>query len=286
MDIAKRELLAAGLGIGLGLGLELAGSGAARAQTAPATGKVKPGLEGVKVIVFDTFGSVVDWHGSIVKDLGAWGPTQGLKADWAKLAIDWRVGKYGDEMDRVRTGKLPWMNLEALNAMTLEEILPNQPGLTNLTADQKHYINMVWRRLDPWPDSVAGLTRLKSKYIIGPLSNGSVALLAGMAKHAKLPWDNIFSCELFKHYKPDPETYAGVPALMELKPEEVMMGAAHPGDLDGAKKVGLKTAFFPRPLEYGADSPRRAKINASNGDGHGFDIIATNIEDFARQMGV
>ena len=275
MPISKRELFT------LGAGLGFAAMSSAAAQT-----RVKPGLEQVKVIVFDTFGSVVDWRASIIRDLSQWGASQGLKADWAKLADDWRIGKYGDEMNRVRTGKLPWMNLEALNAMTLEEVLPGHPGLKTLSKDQKHYINMVWRRLDPWPDSVAGLTRLKSRYIIGPLSNGSVALLADMAKHAKLPWDNIFSCELFKHYKPDPETYLGVVKLMELKPEEVMMGAAHAGDLDGAKKCGLKTAFFPRPLEFGADSPRRAKISKANADGHDFDIIADNIEDFARQMGV
>ena len=279
MDIAKREFLAAGLGISLGLAV----SGPACAQTA-APAALKPGLEGVKVIVFDTFGSVVDWRGSIIKDLSAWGAKEGLKADWAKLADDWRLGKYGDSMNRVRTGKLPWMNLEELQAMTLKEVLPAYPGLKNLTPGQEHYINMVWRRLDGWPDSVKGLTRLKSKYIIGPLSNGSVALLADMAKHAKLPWDNIFSCELFKHYKPDPETYLGVVKLMELKPEEVMMGAAHAGDLDGAKKCGLKTAFFPRPLELGSDSPRRAMINKSNADGHNFDIVANDIEDFARQM--
>jgi 2-haloacid dehalogenase len=275
MQIDKRELLALGAGAGLAV-----------MSSAAAQPRVKPGLEQVKVIVFDTFGSVVDWRASIIRDLSAWGARQGIKADWAKLADDWRIGKYGDEMNRVRTGKLPWMNLEALNAMTLEEVIPEQPGLKNLSKDQKRYINMVWRRLDPWPDSVAGLTRLKSRYIIGPLSNGSVALLADMAKHAKLPWDNIFSCELFKHYKPDPETYLGVVKLMELQPEEVMMGAAHAGDLVGAKKCGLKTAFFPRPLEFGADSPRRAKIGKANADGHGFDIIADNIEDFARQMGV
>jgi 2-haloacid dehalogenase len=280
MDIAKREFLAAGLGLGLGVAMAMR----AEAQTAPAAA-LKPSLQGVKVIVFDTFGSVVDWRGSIIKDLTAWGAKEGLKADWAKLADDWRLGKYGDSMNRVRTGKLPWMNLEELQAMTLKEVLPNYPSLKNLTPDQEHYINMVWRRLDGWPDSVKGLTRLKSKYIIGPLSNGSVALLADMAKHAKLPWDNIFSCELFKHYKPDPETYLGVVKLMELKPEEVMMGAAHPGDLDGAKKCGLKTAFFPRPLELGPDSPKRASINKSNADGHNFDIVADNIEDFARQMG-
>jgi 2-haloacid dehalogenase len=280
MDIAKREFLAAGLGIGL----EMLATASARAQPAAGTPQNK-NLQDVKVIVFDTFGSVVDWRGSIIKDLSAWGAREGIKADWAKLADDWRLGKYGDEMNRVRTGKLPWMNLEALNAMTLEEVIPNQPGLKNLTADQKHYINMVWRRLDAWPDSVRGLTRLKSKYIIGPLSNGSVALLADMAKHSKLPWDNIFSCELFRHYKPDPEAYMGPVNLMELKPEEVLMGAAHAGDLDGAKKCGLRTAFFPRPLELGPDSPRRANINRSNADGHGFDIVADDIEDLARQMG-
>ena len=275
MQINKRELLALGASMGLGA------INSAAAQT-----RMKPGLEQVKVIVFDTFGSVVDWRASIIRDLTTWGAKEGLKADWAKLADDWRIGKYSDGMNRVRTGKLPWMNLEALNAMTLEEVLPSHPGLRNLTKDQKHHINMVWRRLDPWPDSVAGLTRLKSRYIIGPLSNGSVALLAEMAKHAKLPWDNIFSCELFKHYKPDPETYLDVVKLMELKPEEVMMGAAHAGDLDGAKKCGLKTAFFPRPLEFGADSPRRATIRKANADGHSFDIVADNIEDFAKQMGV
>lgn len=276
MDISKRGLFALAAGVGLA-----AMNGAASAQI-----RIKPGLEQVKVIVFDTFGSVVDWRASIIRDLSAWGARQNIQADWAKFADDWRIGKYGDGMNRVRTGKLPWMNLEALNALTLEEVIPGHPGLKNLTQDQKHYINMVWRRLDPWPDSVAGLTRLKSRYIIGPLSNGSVALLADMAKHAKLPWDNIFSCELFRHYKPDPETYLGVVQLMELKPEEVMMGAAHAGDLDGAKKCGLKTAFFPRPLEFGEDSSRRAGIGKANADGHGFDIVADNIEDFARQMGV
>jgi 2-haloacid dehalogenase len=281
MKFARRDVLLAGLAVSAALDP----SSSARAQSVASSRQVKSGLERVKVIVFDTFGSVVDWRGSIIKDLSAWGAKEGIEADWAKFADNWRLGKYSDEMNRVRTGKLPWMNLEALNAMTLEEILPNHPGLKNITADQKHYINMVWRRLDPWPDSVPGLTRLKSKYVIGPLSNGSVALLAGMAKHAKLPWDNIFSCELFKHYKPDPETYLGVAALMELPPGEIMMGAAHTNDLDAAKKNGLKTAFFPRPLEYGPDSPRRANINIHNADGHNFDIVATNIEDFARQMG-
>ncbi len=281
MEMDKREMLAAGLGLSIGAALV----SPAQAQTPKPGRPVKAGLEGVKVIVFDTFGSVVDWRGSIIKDLTAWGYKQGIKADWAKLADDWRLGHYGKSMEAVRTGKLPWMNLEQLQAMSLEEVLPSFPTLKNLTADQKHYINMVWRRLDAWPDSVAGLTRLKSKYIIGPLSNGSVALLADMAKHAKLPWDNIFSCELFKHYKPDPETYSGVYKLMELKPEEVMMGAAHPSDLDGAKKCGLKTCFFPRPLELGPNSPKRASINKSNGDGHNFDLVADNIEDFARQMG-
>ena len=280
MNIAKRELLAAGIGIGVGLGVTDRASAQPIAQ---AVGKIKPGLEGVKIILFDTFGSVVDWRGSIIKDLSAWGSTQGIKADWAKLADDWRAGKYYESMNRVRTGKLPWMNLEALNAITLDELLPNQPGLRNLTADQKHYINMVWRRLDAWPDSVPGLTRLKTKFIIGPLSNGTVPQLADMAKHAKLPWDNLFSAELFKHYKPDPETYLGVVHLMELKPQEVMMVAAHTDDLDAAKKCGLKTAFFPRPMDYGAGSPLSSTMVSANG--HGFDIIANDIEDLAGQMG-
>ena len=280
MHIAKRELLVAGLGAGIGLAVT---NIASAQQIKRAVGKIKQGLEDVKVIVFDTFGSVVDWRGSIINDLGAWGRAQGIKADWTHLADDWRAGKYHESMNRVRTGKLPWMNLEALNAMTLDEVLPNQKGLENLTAEQKHYINMVWRRLDAWPDSVRGLTRLKTRYIIGPLSNGTVPLLADMAKHAKLPWDNLFSAELFKHYKPDPETYLGVVNMMELKPREVMMAATHPDDLDAAKKYGLKTAFFPRPMEFGAGSPLSSTLQSA--DGHGFDIVANDIEDLARQMG-
>jgi 2-haloacid dehalogenase len=227
----------------------------------------------VKAILFDVFGSVVDWRGSIIRDLSAWGSAQGLQADWATLADDWR-GKYRDSMNRVRSGKLPWMNLENLNAITLDEILPR--SLANLGPDQKHHINMVWRRLDPWPDAVPGLTRLKSRYRIATLSNGNVALLAAMAEHARLPWDMIFSAEQFRHYKPDPETYLGAAKLMDLAPGEIMMAAAHVSDLEAAKACGLRTAFFPRPLEFGVAREQ------SGGD---FDILAKDIEDLAAQMG-
>ena len=153
-------------------------------------------------------------------------------------------------MDRVRCGEIPWTKLDDLHRISLEELL-GEFGLETLSEAEKDYLNRVWHRLDPWPDVVEGLARLKEHHVIAPLSNGNVALLVDLAKRARLPWDLILSAELVRHYKPDPETYLMAPDLLDLHPEQVMMVAAHIDDLHAAQENGLHTACVPRPLEFG-----------------------------------
>ena len=229
-------------------------------------------------IVFDTFGSVVDWRTSLIEELTAFGTARGLQADWTGLVDAWRAA-YQPSMQRVRVGEIPWTTLDALHRGSLDRLV-KEFGIQGLTEADMAHINRGWHRLKPWPDSVPGLTRLKSRFIIGPLSNGNVSLLLNMAKHAGIPWDMIFGSDLFQHFKPDPETYLGVARLLDLQPGQVMMAAAHNGDLAKARECGLMTAFFARPTEYG---PHQARDTAANQD---WDVVARDIEDMASQLGV
>src|ERR1035437_275097 len=203
----------------------------------------------VKALVFDVFGTVVDWRGSIIEEGNTWGKTKGISVDWARFADQWRDG-YMPSMDRGRKGEIPWTNLDRLHRAILENLL-KEFNIEGLSEEEKDHWNRVWHRLKPWPDSVAGLTRLKKKYTIAPLSNGNVALLTDMAKHAGIPWDLILSAELARHYKPDREAYLSAVDLLELKPEEIMMCAAHSSDLTAARSFGLRTGFIDRPGEFG-----------------------------------
>jgi 2-haloacid dehalogenase len=230
-----------------------------------------------KALVFDTFGTVVDWRGSIIAEGAQWGQTKGLNVDWAHFADRWRAG-YGPSMDKVRKGELPWTKLDDLHRMVLDQLLA-EFKISGLTEDEKDHWNRVWHRLKPWPDSVAGLTRLKKKFIITPLSNGNVALLTDMGKSAGLPWDAVLSAELVRHYKPDREVYLSASEFLGLKPGEVMMAAAHSGDLKAAHALGLQTGFIYRPDEYG---PGGRADKASPGD---FDVVSTNIIDLASKLG-
>jgi 2-haloacid dehalogenase len=230
----------------------------------------------VKALVFDTFGTVVDWRGSIIEEGQAWQKTKGISIDWGHFADRWRAG-YAPSMDKVRKGEMPWTNLDQLHRELLEGLL-KEFHIEGLSEAEKDHLNRVWHRLKPWPDSVAGLTRLKKNYTIAPLSNGNVALLANMAKHAGIPWDLILSAELAKHYKPDREAYLTAVSLLELKPEEVMMCAAHSNDLMSARSFGLRTGFIHRPNEYG---PARKGDDARPGD---FDVVSTDIMDLASQL--
>jgi 2-haloacid dehalogenase len=204
---------------------------------------------GVKALVFDTFGTVVDWRGSIIREAAQWGQVKNLQIDWGKFADRWRAG-YGPSMDKVRKGTLPWMKLDDLHRMILEDLL-KEFNISGLTEEEKDHWNRVWHRLSGWPDAVEGLTRLKKNFVIATLSNGNVSLLVEMAKFAGLPWDTVFGSDLFHHFKPDREVYLGAVDLLGCKPGEVMMVAAHPLDLNAAKALGLKTGYVRRPLERG-----------------------------------
>ena len=240
-------------------------------------GQAASGVRGVKALVFDTFGTVVDWRGSIIAEGAVWGKAKGIDIDWARFADRWRAG-YAPSMDKVRKGAMPWTKLDVLHRAILEDLL-KEFGITGLTEDEKDYWNRVWHRLKPWPDSAEGLSRLKKKFTIAPLSNGNVSLLADMAKNEGLPWDLILSAELARHYKPDRESYLTAVELLSLKPDEVMMTAAHRNDLQAARGFGLRTGFIHRPDEYG---PSRRGDTAAPGD---FDVVSENMIDLAAKMG-
>jgi 2-haloacid dehalogenase len=232
----------------------------------------------VKALVFDTFGTVVDWRSSIAKEIEDLARRKGVSVDGAKFADAWRGG-YGPSMNRVRTGELPWTVLDDLHRMILDKILV-EFKITGLSGAETDALNRAWHRLKPWPDAVAGLTRLKKKFTIAPLSNGNIALMTAMAKHSGLPWDCILGAELVRHYKPDREVYLSAAEFLDLDPAEVMMVAAHLGDLRAAKALGLKTAFVTRPLEFGATGRPDLKADASIAD-----LSAKDFNDLATQLG-
>ena len=230
----------------------------------------------VKVLAFDVFGTVVDWRSPVIRDGEKLGREKDLHIDWAAFADEWR-GRYAPSMAQVRRGERAWTNLDALHRNSLGELL-EVFGIEGLTEEEKDYLNKVWHRLDPWPDSVPGLRRLKEKYVITTLSNGNVALLTNMAKTAGLPWDLILSAELVRRYKPDPEAYLMVPYLLDLRPDEVMLVAAHPSDLHHAQENGLRAAYVPRPQEWGPEGEAE-KPDPS------FDLVAEDLVDLAGKLG-
>ena len=225
----------------------------------------------VEVLAFDVFGTVVDWHGSICREVKA----LGLAVDPADFARSWRAG-YQPAMQRVRSGELGWTKIDKLHRIILDQIIDDY-GL-QLSEAHRVQLNNIWHRLDPWPDVVAGLQRLKSGYSVCTLSNGNLALLANMAKHAGLPWDLILSAEVFKAYKPDRESYLGVAEVYGVSAEKVMLVAAHQSDLNAARQYGLKTAYIERPFEYGADQVKDVSADKSN------DFHATDFSDLADQL--
>jgi 2-haloacid dehalogenase len=230
----------------------------------------------IRALLFDVFGTVVDWHGSIVREGALLGARLNITRDWSAFADAWRAG-YMPAMDRVRKGNLPWMNIDALHRLILDDLLLKF-DLTHLTEPEKDQLNRVWHRLMPWPDSVGGLNLLKASLPIATLSNGNVSLLMNMARNAGLPWDVIFSAELFGQYKPDLEVYQKAAAYLGFANHEVMLVAAHPGDLEAAKKAGLRTAFVSRPMEYGALS------KAENADNHHFDFKVASFYELASSL--
>jgi 2-haloacid dehalogenase len=239
---------------------------------------VETELGAIRAIVFDTFGTIVDWRTSLIKSLEEFGRKTGLEAAWDRLVDRWRAA-YQPNLDRVRTGELEWTILDELHYSALVQLLP-EFGLTSLRESDLRFLTNCWHRLAPWPDAIEGLRRLRKNYIIGPLSNGNLALLVDLSKFAELPWDVVFGADLFRHYKPDPETYLGVCDLLRLRPEHVMMGAAHNYDLKAAKALGLRTAFISRATEYGPG--QTTDLSAEDA----WDIVAVDLVDLAGKLSV
>jgi len=234
-------------------------------------------IDAVKALTFDVFGTVVDWRSGIIEEGRAVGRRKGIEADWQAFADAWR-GRYQPSMSRVRDGKAPWTNLDGLHRASLDALL-EEFGIGELDEQERDAMNRAWHRLPPWPDSVAGLTRLRKKYILATLSNGNVALLVNMARNAGLPWDAILGVEVARHYKPQPQAYLVTAELLGLAPHDCMMVAAHNGDLVAAAALGFRTAFVPRPTEHGPD--QQTDLEAE----HDFDIVGESFIDLAKQLG-
>ena len=258
----------------------LAGSAAAGlkldAQRATPAG-AKP-FPDVKLLVFDTFGTVVDWRSRIIAEGEQLSKAKGLKIDWPAFADEWR-GAYGPSMNKVRSGELPWTKLDVLHRTSLDTLLAKHGIAAALTEAEKAQFNRVWHRGRPWPDSVAGLTRMKTRFTIAPLSNGNLSLLTNMAKAGGLPWDCILGAELVRHYKPDPEVYLSPVEFFDLTPPEVMMVAAHQTDLQGPKRLGLRTAYVHRPYEGGSAGTPQMPADGT------FDLITRDLREVATKLG-
>jgi 2-haloacid dehalogenase len=228
-------------------------------------------VDNIRIIAFDVFGTVVDWHGTVAREAAE----LGLEVDPGEFALAWRAGYQPAMREVMERGE--WIVLDELHRRILDRVLDGF-GIDLPEADRRR-LNLVWHRLDPWPDSVEGLSRLKSKYIVCSLSNGNIGLLTEMAKHAGLPWDCILSAENFNKYKPHPDTYLGVARTFAAAPAEVMLAAAHHSDLEAARNCGLLTAYIERPWEYGRDAPKQVEPREAN------TLHAASIVDLAAQLG-
>jgi 2-haloacid dehalogenase len=221
-----------------------------------------------QALVFDVFGTVVDWHGSVAREIAR----AGLPVDAEDFARAWRAG-YAPAMDEVRRGLLPWTTIDGLHRRILDRLLAERE--IELPEAARADLNAAWHRLDPWPDVPSGLARLKALMPVATLSNGNLRLLLDLARHGGLAWDALFSAELFGHYKPDPETYLGACRLLDLPPPAVTLVAAHPGDLRAAARCGLGTALVLRPDEMGQG---RGVETYTDGE---FDVVTTGFDQLA-----
>jgi 2-haloacid dehalogenase len=205
-----------------------------------------------KALAFDVFGTVVDWRSGIAREAAPLLDSLGRTDITPEVFADgWRA-RYQPAMARVRSGERPFVILDTLHRETLEELLVSldiDPGV--IGEERLHGLTLAWHRLDPWPDAVAGLTRLKRCFPIVTLSNGNIALMLDMARRAGLPWDAILGAEVSGHYKPDPEAYLATARQLAVRPDELCLVAAHHSDLSAARACGLLTAYVDRPMEYG-----------------------------------
>jgi len=231
----------------------------------------------IRALTFDTYGTVVDWRTSVLRELEAFGGRKALAVDWVRFLDDWKAA-YRPGMDKVNRGESPWTTVDAIYRMRLEELL-DAYGISSLATEEIEALARVWWRLHPWPDAVPGLRRLKRKYIIAPLSNASFIGMVELARSADLPWDCVITAENARCYKPRPAVYRTAIDLLGLAPGEVMMVAAHNYDLAAARGEGMATAFVPRPLEYGPGQTTDLKPESE------WDVVAEDFEDLAARLG-
>jgi 2-haloacid dehalogenase len=231
----------------------------------------------VKALIFDVFGTLVDWRSSIAREAQAILGPLGHKLDWPAFADAWRA-EYDPAMQEVRTGKLPFCKLDVLHRRNLNVVLPRF-GIAALDEATAQHLNLAWHRLDAWPDTSPGLKRLKRKFMIAPCSNGNISLMVGLARRNDLPWDAILGSEIAHDFKPKPRVYLSACEALDIAPAQCMMVAAHPRDLAAAAACGLRTGFVERPNEYGPGK-------GSKGPSDPVDVSATSVEDLAATLGV
>ena len=231
----------------------------------------------IQALTFDTYGTVVDWRSSVLGELRSLSARHGLALDCARFLDDWKA-VYRPAMDRVNRGESPWTTVDAIYRQRLDELLVTH-GVTGLATGEVDALARVWWRLSPWPDAVPGLRRLKHRYIVSPLSNASFIGMVELARFAGLPWDCIITAENARCYKPRPEVYRTAISLLGLRPDEVMMVAAHNYDLAAARREGMATAFVPRPLEFGPGQKTDLEPEFA------WDVVAKSLEDLATRLG-
>ena len=236
-----------------------------------------PATSEIKALTFDTYGTVVDWRTSVLEELRALAARQRLNLDPDAFLAEWKAC-YRPSMDRVNRGEWPWTTVEVIYRRALDQLLAVH-GLTAVPAADVDDLARVWWRLRPWPDAVGGLTRLKRRFVITPLSNASFTGMVHLAKFAGLPWDCVITAENARCYKPRPEVYRTALELLGLAPGEVMMVAAHNYDLAAARAEGMRTAFLPRPTEFGPGQKTDLEPESD------WDVVAKDIEGLARALG-
>lgn len=230
----------------------------------------------IRALTFDTYGTVVDWRTSVLAELRALSDRKALALDCARFLDDWKAA-YRPTMDRVNQGQIRWMSVDEIYRRRLEELLVAY-GIAGLAADEVDALARVWWRLEPWPDAIAGIRRLRRRYIVTPLSNASFIGMVELARHAGLPWDCVITAGNARWYKPRPEAYRTAIGLLGCRPDEVMMVAAHNYDLAAARGQGMATAFVPRPLEYGPGQKTDLAPEAA------WDVVAADLEDLAARL--
>ena len=233
-------------------------------------------MNSVKAILFDVFGTTVDWRSSIIVELEQFGDGNDLSADWSAVADKWRAG-FRDLQGKIARGERDWITMDEIHREVLDGLLRDL-GVAELPEGKVAHLNRAWHRLEPWPDTVEGLTLMKRDRIVGTLSNGNLSLLVSLAKHGGLPWDCVLSTGMFGTYKPNPEVYLGAVRMLDAEPGDVMMVAAHAYDVDGASEAGLKTAYVFRPDEFG---PGKGE---DPGDTSRFNIVASSFVELAGRL--